>query len=91
MRSLGARRRSGPRLESAASASRPAGSGRGRRPLVAVAIVVLALLLLGLAASPPAAAASGILGTGISIPNPISLIDRTTQPAASSRKMGHHD
>ena len=74
MRSLGARRRSGPRLESAASASRPAGSGRGRRPLVAVAIVVLALLLLGSAASPPAAEASGILGTGISIPNPISLI-----------------
>jgi len=74
MRSLGARRRSGPRLESAASASQPAGSGRGRRPLVAVAIVVLALLLLGSAASPPAAEASGILGTGISIPNPISLI-----------------
>jgi hypothetical protein len=37
-------------------------------------MVVLALLLLGSAASPPAAEASGILGTGISIPNPISLI-----------------
>ena len=32
------------------------------------------LLLLGSAAAPPAAEASGILGTGISIPNPISLI-----------------
>ena len=74
MRSLGARRRSGPRLESAASASRPAGSGRGRRPLVAAGAFVLIVLLLVSAAAPPAAGANGILGTGISIPNPISLI-----------------
>jgi hypothetical protein len=73
MRSLGARRRSSPRLESAASESRPAGS-RNRRPLVAAGAVVLVVLVLVSAAAPTAAAASGILGTGISIPNPISLI-----------------
>jgi hypothetical protein len=73
MRSLGARRRSSPRLESAASESRPAGS-RNRRLLVAAGAVVLVVLVLVSAAAPTAAAASGILGTGISIPNPISLI-----------------
>ena len=73
MRSLGARRRSSPRLESAASESRPAGS-RNRRPLVVAGAVVLVVLVLVSAAAPTAAAASGILGTGTSIPNPISLI-----------------
>ena len=73
MRSIGARRRSSVRLESAAGESRPA-SSRNHRPLVAAATFVLVALLLVSAASPPAAEASGILGTGISIPNPISLI-----------------
>ena len=73
MRSLGARRRSSPRLESAAGESQPACS-RNRRPLVAAGAFVLVVLLLVSAAAPPAAEASGILGTGISIPNPISLI-----------------
>ncbi|MHB1833491.1 MAG: hypothetical protein ACYCXW_00850 [Solirubrobacteraceae bacterium] len=58
---------------SAPSEGRSAGS-RARRPLVASAAVVLVVLLLVSAAAPPAAQASGILGTGISIPNPISLI-----------------
>ena len=44
------------------------------RPLVAAGAFVLVALLLVSAAAPPAAEASGILGTGISIPNPISLI-----------------
>ena len=74
MRSLGARRRSGPRLESAASASRPAGSGVTVGRWWRLARSCWSLLLLVSAAAPPAAEASGILGTGISIPNPISLI-----------------
>ena len=49
-------------------------SSRDRRPLVAAGAFVLVALLLVSAAAPPAAQASGILGTGISIPNPISLI-----------------
>jgi hypothetical protein len=73
MRSLGAVRRSGPRLESAAGTSQPS-RGRNRRPVVAVGAVVLVVLVLVSAAAPPAAGANGILGTGISIPNPISLI-----------------
>ena len=73
MRTLGALRRSGPRLESAAGESQPS-SGRHRRPLVAAGAFVLVVLLLVSAVAPPAAAANGILGTGISIPNPISLI-----------------
>ena len=73
MRALGALRRSGPRLESAAGESQPA-SGRNRRPVVAAGAFVLVVLLLVSAAAPPAAEANGILGTGISIPNPISLI-----------------
>ena len=49
-------------------------SGGDRRPLVAAGAFVLVVLLLVSAAAPPAAEANGILGTGISIPNPISLI-----------------
>ena len=73
MRALGALRRSGPRLESAAGESQPS-SGGNRRPVVAAGAFVLVVLLLVSAAAPPAAEANGILGTGISIPNPISLI-----------------
>jgi hypothetical protein len=73
MRSLGAVRRSGPRLESAAVDSEAA-CGRHRRPLVVAGAFVLVVLLLVSAAAPPAAEANGILGTGISIPNPVSLI-----------------
>src|SRR5450432_277120 len=73
MRSLGVVRRSGPRLESAAGDSEAA-CGRHRRPLVAAGAFVLVVLLLVSTAAAPAAEANGILGTGISIPNPISLI-----------------
>jgi len=60
-------------VESATSERRRA-DGRDRRPLVAAGALVLVALLLISAATPRAAEAKGILGTGISIPNPISII-----------------
>src|SRR4051812_8284318 len=77
MRPLGALRRSRPRLESAAGESmsvRVRVRDRDRRPVAAAGACVLVVLLLVSAASPPAAEANGVLGTGISIPNPISVL-----------------
>jgi hypothetical protein len=73
MRPLQALLRSRSLAGSAPDENRPAADA-GRRPLVAAGAVVLVVLLLVSAVTPGAAQAKGVLGTGISIPNPISLI-----------------
>ena len=72
--------RSGLRLRPDPRAAARAGGGRLRvaildhGPLLAVGAVVLVMVVLVSALAPSGAQAKGILGTGISIPNPLTLI-----------------